>query len=115
MTASNVVPIRPLPGTRPEVVELAVAVAQPLEGFAVDGALGRVVVLDHGLATDLLGLIADLCPDHVTCSACGEAGVCTPCGLGSQSEWCWAPTGGLGPLCPDCKAGACARCGMGEH
>lgn len=101
---------------RPEVVALAAAVAEPLTGFTQDGSEGRVAIIDHGLAQDLMILIADLCgPGHLGCWACGEAFVCGPCGLGDASLWCWCPSGFGGPLCPSCTEDNCHRCATGGH
>lgn len=95
-----------MPGPlRPEVPALAAAVAAPLEGFGSDGSVGRVVVLDHGLASDLLDLVADLCPDHQACEACGEQLLCEACGIGVVEDWCHHKG-----LCPDCRFPGCGEC-----
>lgn len=106
-----------IPGhPRAEVAALATAIENPLEGFDAEGHVGLMVLFPHGLALDLMILIADLCgPEHVSCWACGEKYACTKCGLGDLHSWCWSPSGFAGPLCPDCRYGNCRLCANGGH
>lgn len=67
--------------------------------------VAEAVVLTLDDAQALLDLIADLCPDHQACEACGAA-ACERCGVGGFEGWCLHQ----GFWCADCRYGMCRDC-----
>jgi len=101
-----------VPGQRrPEVPALQAAIDTAMDHVDARGHQGRVIVMDLGLAKDLLDLIEDMCVAHRRCASCDDAVACLACGIGDLTtidDWCLH----FG-LCPSCRAKGCPDCRAG--